>query len=303
MVLGSAIVTEGTLSWEGHGTWYRVSGDLSDSSKAPVVILHGGPGGAHDYVAPIAELTSTFGRPCVLYDQLGCGRSEHLPEAPADFWTVELFRRELNLLLEHLGIDRRYHVLGQSWGGMLGMEHALELPAGLRSLVIADSPASMPLWLAEANRLRGLLPADVQETLLRHEEAGTTDSEEYERAVLAFYERHVCRLVPFPDALQRTFDEIAKDPTVYHAMNGPSEFHVIGSLKSWDVTPRLPGITAPVLIVSGEHDEATPAVVQPIVDAIPGARWELIAGASHTPHLEQPDVFLPLVEEFLAAHD
>jgi L-proline amide hydrolase len=58
-----------------------------------------------------------------------------------------------------------------------------------------------------------------------------------------------------------------------------------------------------VLIVSGEHDEATPAVVQPIVDAIPGARWELIAGASHTPHLEQPDVFLPLVEEFLAAHD
>jgi L-proline amide hydrolase len=186
---------------------------------------------------------------------------------------------------------------------MLGMEHALELPAGLRSLVIADSPASMPLWLAEANRLRGLLPADVQETLLRHEEAGTTDSEEYERAVLAFYERHVCRLVPFPDALQRTFDEIAKDPTVYHAMNGPSEFHVIGSLKSWDVTPRLPGITAPVLIVSGEHDEATPAVVQPSVDAIPGARWELIAGASHTPHLEQPDVFLPLVEEFLAAHD
>lgn len=160
------------------------------NGPAPLVIVHGGPGAAHDYVESIADLASTAGRPCVLYDQIGCGRSQHLLDAPPEFWTVELFARELNALVEHLGIAQRYHVLGQSWGGMLGMEHALERPPGLRSLVVANSPASIELWISEANRLRALLPADVQDTLTRHEAARTTDTEEYEQAVMRFYQRH-----------------------------------------------------------------------------------------------------------------
>ena len=56
-------------------------------------------------------------------------------------------------------------------------------------------------------------------------------------------------------------------------------------------------------MISGEHDEATPTVVRPLVDALPDARWELIKGASHSTHLEQPERFLELVETFLAAHD
>jgi L-proline amide hydrolase len=238
----------------------------------------------------------------VLYDQIGCGRSQHLPDAPMDFWSVDLFRRELQALLEHLGIAARYHLLGQSWGGMLGMEHALEHPPGLRSLVIANSPASMELWVSEANRLRMLLPEEVQETLTRHEEAGTTDSADYEQAVMVFYERHLCR-IPFPEGLQRSFAQMDEDPTVYHTMNGPSEFHVIGKLTGWDITPRLGEVGVPVLVISGEHDEATPAVVGPLVAALPDARWELIEDASHSTHLEHPELFLELVETFLSEHD
>ena len=206
-------------------------------------------------------------------------------------------------MLDELGIAGRYHVLGQSWGGMLGMEHALEQPPGLRALVVADSPASIPLWAREGDRLRGLLPEDVQETLTRHEQAGTTDSQEYEQAVNVFYERHLCRIVPFPDSLQRSFAQMAEDPTVYHTMNGPSEFHVIGALRDWDITARLGAINVPVLVISGEHDEATPAVVQPLVEAVADVRWELLPDASHTPHLEQPERFLTLVESFLSAND
>ena len=293
---------EGRVDWDGGWSWYRVEGDLDADGAAPLVIVHGGPGAAHDYLESVAELTRIAGRPCVLYDQIGCGRSQHLPEAPSGFWTVALFRRELDALLEHLGITSRYHVLGQSWGGMLGLEHALEHPPGLRSLVVANSPASIELWLAEANRLRSLLPPDVQDALTRHEAAGTTDSEEYEQAVMQFYERHLCR-IPFPDCLRRSFAQLAEDPTVYHTMNGPSEFHVIGTLRGWDITPRLGDVRVPVLVISGEHDEATPVVVRPLVDAIPNARWELVEGASHCTHLEQPEHFLELVETFLSAHD
>jgi L-proline amide hydrolase len=290
------------MNWEAGWTWYRVAGELQPAGPAPLVVLHGGPGAAHDYVESAAELANLAGRPCVLYDQIGCGRSQHLREAPEAFWTVDLFRRELRSLIEHLGIASRYHVLGQSWGGMLAMEHALEHPLGLRSLVIANSPASMALWVSEANRLRALLPAAVQEVLTRHEQAGTTDSDEYEQAVMVFYQRHLCR-IPFPDSLQRTFAQLDEDPTVYHTMNGPSEFHVIGALKGWDITPRLGDVRVPALVISGEHDEATPNVVRPLVEALPEADWELIESASHFTHLEQPERVLELVEGFVARND
>ena len=291
---------EGTMTRDGNETWYRIVGDL-ESGPAPVVICHGGPGAAHDYTEPIAEL-SREGRGCVLYDQVGCGRSTHLPDAPAEFWTVQLFKDELVDLTRHLGIAERYAVVGQSWGGMLALEHALDHPSGLQAIVVADSPASIPLWVAEANRLREDLPPDVQQTLTHHEEAGTTDSPEYEGAVRVYYDRHLCR-VPWPDCVERSFAQMAADPTVYHTMNGPSEFHCIGSLKSWDITDRLPEISTPTLLVSGRYDEATPHIVEQIHSRVPGAQWRLFEESSHMPHVEEPEAFLETVEAFLKTVD
>ena len=293
---------EARMAWNGYETWYRVLGELDPTSaRTPVVICHGGPGAAHDYCEPIADLAS-FGRACVLYDQVGCGKSQHLPEAPPDFWTPQLFKDELVELTRHLGIDGRYAVVGQSWGGMLAMELALDHPPGLRGIVVADSPASMRLWVAEANRLRADLPPEVQQTLLRHEEAGTTDDPEYETAVRVFYDRHLCR-VPWPDCLQRSFDQMATDPTVYHTMNGPSEFHVIGSLKTWDITDRLHEITTPTLLVSGRYDEATPHIVEQIHERIPDSDWTIFEESSHLPHIEEPAAFLECVDAFVRSID
>jgi L-proline amide hydrolase len=91
-----------------------------------------------------------------------------MPEADPSFWTVQLFKDELVALLEHLGISDNYILLGQSWGGMLAMEHALDNPTGLRALIVCDSPASMPLWVKECDRLRGLLPQAIRPTALRN---------------------------------------------------------------------------------------------------------------------------------------
>jgi L-proline amide hydrolase len=216
---------------------------------------------------------------------------------------VDLFLEELDNLLTALGIQDSYHVIGQSWGGMLGAEHAIKQPAGLRSLVIADSPASMDLWVSEANRLREDLPPEVQKTLLEHEGAGTTDSPEYEEAEKVFYDRHVCRIVPNPPEVKQSFDNIAEDPTVYHTMNGPSEFHVVGTLRDWSVVDRVKQIVAPTLLVSGAHDEATEATMQPFMDGIADVRWEVFANSSHMPHVEEEDRFLSVVGAFLQDHD
>jgi L-proline amide hydrolase len=298
------LARENRMIWaDGRETWFRVVGDIAPGSgPVPVVICHGGPGASHDYCLPIADL-SRFGRACVLYDQLGCGQSQHRPDAPPDFWTPQLFKDELVELTRHLGIAERYAVIGQSWGGMLAMEHVLDHPPGLGAIVVADSPSSMELWVAEANRLRADLPPDVQSTLLRHEQDGTTDHPDYVAATEVFYARHVCRVVPRPDFVNRSFAQIAADPTVYHTMNGPSEFHCIGSLRTWDITDRLSEISVPTLLVSGRYDEATPLIVRTIHERIPGARWEIFEESSHMPHVEEPERFLEVVEEFLTTID
>ena len=289
------------MKWQHGSTWYRVVGDLK-SSKTPVMILHGGPGAGHNYCEPIAEVLAQTGRAAVLYDQIGCGNSTHLPDKPKEFWTPELFMEELVLLTEHLGISNKYDIVGQSWGGMLGMQFAITKPKGLNAMVIADSPASMEVWVSEANKLRKELPPEVEATLLKHEAAETTEDPEYVAAVDVFYSRHLCR-IPQPPYVVASFEQLAADPTVYHTMNGPSEFHVIGSLKRWDIRPQLKEISTPTLLVSGQYDEATPAMVKEIQGLIPGSKWELFAESSHMPHVEEPAKFKRVVSEFLDSKD
>lgn len=289
------------MKWEHGSTWYRVVGDLK-STKTPVMVLHGGPGAGHNYCEPIAEVLAQTGRAAVLYDQIGCGNSTHLPDKPKEFWTPELFMEELVLLTQHLGISNKYNIVGQSWGGMLGMQFAISKPKGLNAMVIADSPASMEVWVSEANKLRKELPPEVEATLLKHEAAETTEDPEYVAAVDVFYSRHLCR-IPQPPYVVASFEQLAADPTVYHTMNGPSEFHVIGSLKHWDIRLQLKEITTPTLLVSGQYDEATPAMVKEIHGLIPGSKWELFAESSHMPHVEEPAKFKRVISEFLDSND
>ncbi len=289
---------EGLAPFGAFHTWYRVVGPL-DGAAPPLVVLHGGPGCTHDYLDSLRDLASDR-RAVVFYDQLGNGGSTRLPDADAASWTVARFLDQLDALLGHLGIAGRHDVVGQSWGGMLAAEHAVRRPAGLRRLVIADSPASMATWLAEANRLRADLPPEVQATLLRHEQAGSTDSAEYIAACRVFYDRHVCR-IPWPPELERTFAAMAEDPTVYHTMNGPSEFHVVGTLAGWSIEARLERIAVPTLLLSGRHDEATEACVWPYAERIAGARWTVFEESSHMPHIEERERFMGVVRDFLDA--
>jgi len=213
-----------------------------------------------------------------------------------------LFVDEFHAVRTALDVER-YHVLGQSWGGMLGAEIAVRQPAGLASLSICNSPASMELWMAAAALLRSELPEDVQQTLDRHEAAGTVTDPEYLAATQEFYRRHVCRVEPTPQDFLDSEAQMEAEPTVYHTMNGPNEFHVLGTLKSWSIEDRLDQITAPTLVVAGEFDEATPATWAPFAERIPGARSHVFPGASHCTHLEQPAEFRAVIATFLTEHD
>jgi proline-specific peptidase len=290
-------VREGTIPFKGYETWYRIVGEAEEPGKLPLLLLHGGPGAAHDYLESLDAIADT-GRRVIYYDQLGCGHSA-IPESKPEMWTVGLYVAEVDVVRQALGLDH-IHLLGQSWGGMLAMEYALTQPAGLESLTIASSPASMVQWVEEANRLREDLPSGVQQTLLKHEAAGSYDNQEYKDAVQIFNDRHVCRVTPNPEYVMRTWAAIERSPEVYHTMNGPSEFHVIGTLKTWNVIPRLGEITVPTLVTSGAFDEATPLIAGTVRDGIPGARWELFEESSHMPHVEEEVRYTNVLDSFLS---
>ncbi len=285
-----------------HHTWVQITTPTDPLDGAlPLFVLHGGPGMAHHYVANIAALAEETGRVVIHYDQIGCGASTHLPDAPADFWTPALFVEEFHAVRQALGIER-YHLLGQSWGGMLGAEIAVQRPAGLISLSICNSPASMELWVQGAAELRAQLPPEVQAALDRHEADDTVTDPEYLAATDEFYRRHVCRVDPTPQDFVDTVAQMEAEPTVYHTMNGPNEFHVVGTLRDWTIIDRLPNISAPTLVIAGEFDEATPATWAPYVEHIP------VPSATSSEHQPlqspgNPEGFRAVVAAFLAAHD
>jgi L-proline amide hydrolase len=290
-------VTEGYVPFRGFKTWYRIVGDLNNPGpgKFPVLMLHGGPGAPHDYLERLEALAET-GRPIIFYDQIGCGNSDH-PDDPS-MWAEQLFVDELGAVRHELGLDR-IHIFGNSWGGMLAMLYALTKPKGVVSLTLESSPASIPLWVEEANRLREDLPPETQQILLKHEAAGTTSDPEYEEAMMEFYYRHVCRVVPFPEPVKRTFAKLAENPQVYNTMNGPSEFHIIGVIKDFDIRDRLGEITIPTLVTSGRYDECTPMQAEIVKNGIPGAEWIIFEESSHLAHVEEPERYLQVLDQFL----
>ncbi|UJR29686.1 hypothetical protein I4U23_017234 [Adineta vaga] len=289
---------EGYAPFRNYKTWYRITGNLNDDVP-PLVILHGGPGMAHNYTDSFKALASDK-RAVIHYDQIGCGLSTHLPEVTPEYWTISLFLEELDNLLSYLNISSCYDLLGQSWGGMLACEYAVRQPSGLRRLILASSPSDLPLGVTEVNLLRDQLPPEVQQALLKHEQADTTTSDEYQEAMRIFNNQYVCRVDPLPAECKASVAQYMLDPTVYLTMWGPSEFYVTGSLKNWSIIDRLHLIEVPTLTYSGRYDEATPRTQIPYRERINNSVQQVLFNeSSHMPHVEEHEKTMNVIRHFL----
>lgn len=292
-----AKITDGYIDFKGYKTYYRIVGEPG-GGKLPLLAIHGGPGCAHDYLESLDGIAEKYGRQVIYYDQLGCGKSV-VPGSHPDMWCAELWEEEIDVVRNALGLEN-IHMLGQSWGGMLTMQYVInKQPKGVNSITIASSPASMDLWLSEANRLRGYLPENMQQALKQADIDGDYSRPEVVEASAEYYRRHVCRIVPHPDFVDRSFDQMGEP---YMVMQGASEFVVTGKMKDWDYSDRLDRINIPTLVASGIDDEATTAISKQIYDGVKDCRWELIPG-THLCHVEYPELYNGIVEKFMEEHE
>ena len=280
---------------EGHQIFYRSFGP---ERGAPTVLgLHGGPGATHDYLLPLEDL-SRFGFRVVLYDALGCGRSERVDDP--SLFTLDQDVRRLESLRQALDLGR-IHLLGSSYGGLLALAYALDHPQGLRSVVTTGGLANVPLASAEMERLKRELPPETLGTLLKHEARNEFQDPEYLRAVDVFYRRHVCRLDPWPEPVTYSLNHLSVP--VYQTMNGPNEFTIVGNLRDIDLTPRLHELALPLLVTTGRFDEVTPTVGQAIVDEVRGSRLWVLSNSSHMGFWEERETYMAGVGEFLRGVD
>ncbi len=260
----------GYMEVTGGKVWYEIVGR---PKKTPIIMLHGGPGYPHNYLEPFRDLA--VDRQVIFYDQLGCGKSDW-PEK-RHLWTVKALVRGLKELIDGFGFED-YHIFGHSWGPGLAASFALTKPKGLRSMVLASPYLSTKVWEKDAKRLIGTLPQKYREAIAIYQRY-KTNKDEFDKANSEFYKRFVFRLKRLPGAAETSHKNMNYE--LYKYMWGPYEYWVTGTLKGFDLTPKLHEINVPVLLMCGRYDEASPEAVNYFKSLFPNAKMKVFDKGAH----------------------
>ncbi|HKC46115.1 MAG TPA: proline iminopeptidase-family hydrolase [Gemmatimonadales bacterium] len=283
---------EGRLAVDGGRIWYKVSGT---AGRTPLVLLHGGPGFSSFYLKAFEDLGDE--RIVVRYDQLGGGKSDTTSDTT--LFTIAHFVRELDSLRSHLGIQK-WHVLGHSWGTILALEYYQAHPDRVASLTFGSPVFDIPAYERRARELLATISKPSQQAVRVAEATNAYDAPAYQNAINEFYGLYVFRH-PVQADLDSSFATF--NNRIYTYMQGPSEFTITGTLKQYDVTSLLPQIHTPTLVTVGEFDEVGPELVRTHARAIPGARYEMLAGSAHITPWDARDANVRVVRQFLRSAD
>ena len=291
-------ITEGYMPFEGFKTYYRIVGEKTPG-KAPLVLLHGGPGSTHNYFEVLDKIAET-GRQVIMYDQIGCGNS--FVEGHPELFNADTWIKELIELRKHLGLGE-IHLLGQSWGGMQTIWYALEYkPKGIKSYILSSTLSSAKLWEEEQKRRISYMSKEDQEVLLGAVESGDYSSKEYNDALGRFMNMYCAGEVTdeSPECLRRP----KKSGTEAYIVGwGHNEFSPTGTLAGYEFTDRLHEIKEPCLITSGSIDLCSPYIAKVMYDRIPNSSWELFQFSRHMPFVEETEKYMDVLTKWLDAND
>lgn len=244
----------------------------------PVVFLHGVGGNRHNWDAQVESFSATH--TVIAWDARGYLDSDDY-DGPCRF---EDFSHDLKRLLDHLGIDKA-HLVGLSMGGRILMDFSVRYPHKVQSLVLAGSFPSFG---------KALTPAQQDEYMrLRRQplEAGRSFKE------LA------------PELVQALLGPAASDDDRRRLSRSIEQLRPGSYLKTlqatlgFDKSEEIKTITAPVLLIYGEHDRlVTPALGLQVHAAIRNSTYVVVPGVGHLINIEAPRAFNDVVLKFIGEH-
>ena len=257
------LVRSGTVHANGQELYYELHGD-----GPPLVLVMGiGYDSSLWMLAQVPALSTQF--QVILVDNRDAGRSSNADHP----YTIGDMADDLAGLLDGLGIQRS-HLLGLSMGGMIAQEFALRHADRLDRLVLTGTGAAPARSAVDPIQIRAWLKA--------------TDATGEVFGGLQFASLFSTAFLRDHQAVRETAELLASNP---YPMSPEAYGRQADAYRHFDALDRLPGITAPTLVVVGEQDLLTPPwVVLEVAEAIPGARFRVIRGngSSHLLPIERP---------------
>ena len=277
---------------------HRLAG-YRTGSGIPLLIVHGGPGVPCGYVYHAHTEYAAQGFEVVSWDQLGCGQSDR-PDDPT-LWTVARYVEEVEEVRRQLGWNR-FLMIGNSWGGMLGIEYCLAHPEHVRAFVMGNSAASMPRLIRGFDRVKAALGSDTVRMMSLREAEGTTAHAEYAAARTLLMHRHMCRAEVWPQPLLDSMAPEGIGDGPFKAMFGPHFFNCSGNLRDWDRMADLPYVRVPTLLTTSEWDYLLPEYARLAQEHLPNSDLVIFRDSGHLPFWDAIDRYHPAVLGFLTHH-
>lgn len=285
---------EGFIDVQGGKIWYKVIGD---GVNVPLLMLHGGPGVPSYYLNPLLEDLSRD-RPVIVFDQLGCGRSDRITDT--SLMTVDAYVEQVGALLDALDVGNIY-LYGHSWGTMLGVEYYLKYGERVKGMILSSPCLSAGIWESDADTLISMLPDSVQ-VILRNNISGVPqDSATLASAIDVFFKNYYWRKQPHSADVDSSMAQMGLE--VYEHMWGTAEFFSTGTLKNYDRTGDLNRIKVPALYITGEFDVATPGTVRYYQHLTPDARMSITSSAGHLTMHDNAAGDIKAISDFLMELD
>jgi len=278
---------------EGYKVWTKRFGN----SDMKVLILHGGPAGTHEYMECYESFFPKANIEFYQYDQLGSKYSDQPDDM--SLWTVERFVEEVEQVRQALGLNKdNFYLLGQSWGGILALEYALKYQQHIKGLIISNMTADFHKYAAYNAKLRAKLRPSLIDSLEFYENNNDYQNPVYQDMVFKeYYTKHVCRLDPWPEPINRSFANF--NLKVYSYMQGPSEFVPGGILKDWTVWDQLKNISPPTLTIGAKYDTMNPEEMKEMSELVQNGRYLHCPNGSHLSQWDDQEVHMQGVIQFI----
>ncbi|MFA6916802.1 MAG: proline iminopeptidase-family hydrolase [Parachlamydiales bacterium] len=274
---------------------YRVWTQRVGKGPIKILTLHGGPGCSHEYLECLADFFPGDKYQVIFYDQLGSYYSDQ-PDDPS-LWTVSRFCDEVEEVRIGLGLED-FYLYGQSWGGMLAIEYAINYPKHLRGVIFSNITGSVDSYVTYLSHLRSQLPQVVQDKLKYYEDKEDYENPEYEKLLFKqLYNKHVCLVDPWPQAFVLAFAHINKQ--VYLTMQGPNEFIVNGNFRNWNRWNDLHTIKTPSLFICGRHDTMSPEDNIRMGQLVPNATVKICENGSHGALYDDQENYFQALHDFI----
>lgn len=278
----------------GGKVWCKLYGEHLVSRETPLVLIHGGPGGTSDYFEPILSLS--VDRPILVYNQLGSLKSKDFDatQDKSKLWNKDRFLDELSCVVKSLSVEK-VDLLGHSWGGVLALEYAAKFPDKVVHLVLSSPLINSQRWACDAKELIKELGGVDGQVLQDYIEGKAVDEEAYKKASANFFYAFV-----FPLHVRKRKELFPGfNFEIYEYMWGKEEFSVTGNLKEYNGTMLFEKLITPTFISCGRYDEARPSTLQDYAAKIKNARLVIYENSRHAAHLEETELYLKNLENFL----